>query len=335
MKRFAYFLLFFSVFILASCGVSKGRFKLEGKFLHLDQGEFYVYSPDGGINGVDTIKVVGGRFTYECSCKDPFTMIVVFPNFSEQPIFAESGQSVSISADASHLKEMTVKGTKTNELMSKFRQLIVKASPPEEKKSAEQFVKDHPESVVSIYLVRKYFLATAEPDYKKAYELLDLTGKQQPDNSYLTRLKNQCKALKDVGIGSMLPTFTAYDTNGKLVSFTSLTSAPVAVISTWSTSNYDSQDLQRQLQRKMRNAKGRLKLLSINVDASKKDCKEAIGKDSLSWPNICSGDMLADRTVKLLGLGAVPDNMVLQNGKIVARSLTLPQLKEKLDQLLK
>lgn len=323
------------MFILASCGVSKGRFKLEGKFLHLDQGEFYVYSLDGGINGIDTIKVVGGRFTYECPCKDPFTMMIVFPNFSEQPIFAESGQSVSISADASHLKEMTVKGTKTNELMGKFRQLIVKASPPEEKKSAEQFVKDHPESVVSLFLVRKYFLATAEPDYKKAYELLDLMGKQQPDNGSLTRLKSQCKALKDVGVGSMLPTFTAYDTNGKLVSFTSLTTAPIAVISTWSTSNYDSQDLQRMLQRRMRDAKGRLKLMSINVDASKRDCKEAIKRDSLSWPTICSGDMLADRTLKLLGLGALPDNMVLQNGKIVARSLNKNALKEKLDQLLK
>ena len=167
MKKFAYILLLFSTFILASCGVSSGRFKFEGKFLHMDQGEFYVYSPDGGIEGIDTIKVTGGRFTFECACKEPFTMMLVFPNFSEQPIFAESGKTVDVKADASHLKELTVTGTKTNELMNKFRELIVKASPPEERKSAEQFVKDHPESEVSLYLVRKYFIGGQTPDYKK------------------------------------------------------------------------------------------------------------------------------------------------------------------------
>lgn len=59
--------------------------------------------------------------------------MIVFPNFSEQPIFAESGKSVDIKADASHLKEMEVKGTKTNELMTKFRQSILNDTPPQEK----------------------------------------------------------------------------------------------------------------------------------------------------------------------------------------------------------
>lgn len=147
MKKFAYILLLFATMMLASCGAGSGRFKFEGKFLNMNQGEFYVYSPEGGIRGMDTIKVEGGRFTYECDCKEPFTLIVVFPNFSEQPIFAESGASVDIKADASHLKELSVKGTKANELMNSFRENILSVSPPEEKAKAEQFVKDHPESL--------------------------------------------------------------------------------------------------------------------------------------------------------------------------------------------
>jgi hypothetical protein len=99
-----------SSILLTSCGVSSGHFKLEGKFLNMNQGEFYVYSTDGGMEGVDTIKVVGGRFTYEMPCHDDCTLMIVFPNFSEQPIFAESGESVELKGDASHLKEMEVKG---------------------------------------------------------------------------------------------------------------------------------------------------------------------------------------------------------------------------------
>ena len=59
---------------------------------------------------MDTIKVQGGRFSFEKPCKENYTIMIVFPNFSEQPIFAESGKSVDIKADASHLKEMEVKG---------------------------------------------------------------------------------------------------------------------------------------------------------------------------------------------------------------------------------
>ncbi len=70
-----------------------------------------------------------------------FTIMIVFPNFSEQPIFAESGKSVEIKADASHLKEMEVSGTKDNELMTKFRQNILNDTPPEAKKHAEDFIK--------------------------------------------------------------------------------------------------------------------------------------------------------------------------------------------------
>ena len=188
MKKFAYIIFLFATLFLTSCGVGSGHFKFEGKFLNMNQGEFYVYSPDGGINGLDTIRVVGGRFTYECDCKNPFTLMVVFPNFSEQPIFAESGASVDIKADASHLKELSVKGTKANEQMNQFRENILKLSPPEEKAKAEQFIKDHPESIVSTYLIRKYFVNTSQPDYAKAYTLTTKVAEAQPQNGSLQKM---------------------------------------------------------------------------------------------------------------------------------------------------
>ena len=335
MKKFAYIIFLFATLALASCGAGSGRFKFEGKFLNMNQGEFYVYSPEGGINGIDTIHVEGGRFTYECPCKESFTLMVVFPNFSEQPIFAESGASVDIKADASHLKELEVKGTKENELMNSFRQNILKASPPKEKAKAEQFIKDHPQSAVSTYLVKRYFAANPQPDYAKAYSLTELLAKNQPKNGQLQKLLQQIKSLKEIGIGSKLPNFTAYDTKGKLVSYAELSSAPVAVINTWASYNYDSQDLQRELKKRIRSAKGKLKVMSICLDASKDDCKKNMERDSITWPNICTGDMIEDKTLQTLGMTSVPDVIILQNGKIVARSLKRQELYDKLDKLLK
>lgn len=78
--------------LLVSCGTDSKHFKFEGRFLHLNQGEFYLYSEDGAVSGIDTIKVEGGRFAYEMACEAPTTLILVFPNFSRQPIFAEPGR---------------------------------------------------------------------------------------------------------------------------------------------------------------------------------------------------------------------------------------------------
>ena len=161
----------------------------------------------------------------------PTTLMLVFPNFSEQPVFAEPGKSVSVKADASHLRELKVEGSKENKLMNEFREMIVSVSPPEEKRLAEMFIKDHPESNVSVFLLRKYFVMSLTPDYDKAMELMALLEEKQPKNGTLIRLQAQVSGAKNVVVGKPLPRFTARDVKGNTINSASL-QAPVLVIST-------------------------------------------------------------------------------------------------------
>ena len=96
----------------------------------------------------------------------------------------------------SHLKELEATGTKDNELMNDFRKQIASASPPEMVKYAGMFIKDHPESPVSVYLVRKYFIASTTPDYKQAMTYIDLMMKHQTRNGYLTRMYERVKYME-------------------------------------------------------------------------------------------------------------------------------------------
>ncbi len=244
MKKFS--LLILLTLVLVACGTDGHHFEVEGKLTNLNQGEFYVYSPDNVIEGTDTIKVQGGRFSYEIPCEKEGVLIVVFPNFSEQPIFAQPGKSVDIKGDASHLKELEITGTDANELMTKFRHQIANMTPPEIEKHVGLFISDHLESVVGPYLVDKFLLRKQQPDYKRAYRLLASMQKEQPRNGYLNRLLALCKPLADVS-GDRLPAFKATDINGKSVSSASLSSAPVAVVYTWATWSYESTNLQQRL----------------------------------------------------------------------------------------
>lgn len=315
---------------LVSCGVDSKHFKMEGRILNMNQGEFYVYDDQGFISGIDTIKIEGGRFVYEMECERPTTVMLVFPNFSEQPIFAESHESVTIKGDASHLKVLSVKGTKTNERMTEFRQQISNASPPEIKKHASQLIEDHPESPIAPYLLKKYFVNTAKPDFREASRLAKIIMEKQPGNLQLARQSQMIENLNKAKVGSPLPTFTAYDLRGRLVSSSDLSNG-LAVICAWASWSYESTAQLRSIQRIQKKSKGRLKAVSISVDASRKDCKDVIDRDSIAWPNVCDEKLLESKTLLQLGMTSIPDNILIKNGKIIARGLSTKDLEDTIE----
>jgi hypothetical protein len=320
--------------LLAACGVDGKRFRVEGRFLNLNRGEFYVYSTNGLIDGIDTVKLEGGRFTYDIPCEREGTLVMVFPNFSEQPIFAQPGKSVDIEGDASHLKELTVKGTKDNKLMNQFREAIVNASPPQVAKIAAMFAADNPTSLVSVYLVRRYFITTPTPNYKEAERLVKLLLAQQPKNGELNRMQTLISTLAKTSVGAPLPAFQARSTKGEKVSQQPYNKAVVAVFNVWSTTNMQSMEIQRMLKQKVRDSKGKLQVVSLCVDPILRECNDVLQRDSISWPNICDGAMFEGDVAKKLGIYTVPFNILLKNGKIIARDLDNNQLKEQLDKLL-
>lgn len=320
-------LLSFLTLLLASCGTDSHHFKIDGHLLNLNQGEFYVYSPDGSVtHGMDTIKVQAGRFSYLVECDRPMTLMIVFPNFTEQPVFAEPGKSVDIKGNASHLKELTVKGTKANKLMNAFREQILSASPAETKKCAIQMAEDNPESAVAVYLVRRYLVTVDRPDYTTAARLLKLIVEKQPDNQFAARLLASCNGKTTINNGS-LPRFSANDINGKVVNNATLASVPNVVFYVWATWNYSSTSQLSQLADKERQSDGKLKVVSICLNPDKSSCQRTLkqyGADNIT--TICDGRMVNGDLFNKLGLYNLPDNILIKNGAIAEQHIEFSRL---------
>lgn len=330
--QFFSFILFLS---LCSCGAKSGHFRIEGRFTNFNQGEFYIYSTEGRTDGIDTIKVADGRFSYDIPLEDKSTFIIVFPNFSEQAVFGESGTTVKINGDASHLKEMEITGTTDNEKMTAFRLNANRLSPPEVIKAVENFVKENPASPAGIYLIDKYLIKTVQPDYAKAYSLIGLIVKADPDNGRASKLKKQLESLKASSVGGKLSDFYAKDVNEHNVRRSDL-NGKVNVINVWSSWSYDSQNVLRKL-RTMRKEYGKdLGVLSICIDARPQDCKKRVERDSIVWPVICDGKMWDTPLLKKFGLATVPGSLITDgSGKIIARNPNEQQMKEKIESILK
>ncbi len=299
---------------------------MDGHLLNLNYGEFYVYSPDGVIDGIDTIFVTAGRFNYKTTCERNGTLVIVFPNFSEQPVFAQPGKSVKVSGDVSHLKELKVTGTRDNKLMNLFREQSKEASPDELPAIAKSFIQEHAESIVAIYLVNKYFIRTASPDYVTASALLDTLLAAQPNNGLLAQNAKKLKERASTAVGEKLPPFKAVSIEGDTITQKTFAKSD-GVVYLWASYEYESCNIQRSLSKHADS----LKLLGICLDASMKDCRRVVERDNIAAPIVCDSMAFDGALVQLLGMTNLPDNIVVENGSIVARGLTAAELRERYD----
>ena len=322
------FSLFTFHFSLISCGSDHQTFLLEGTFKGFNQGELYIYGMNGS-HRLDTISVVKGRIHYEVTLEDPVTLSLVFPNFSEIPIFAEPRAEVEIEGDASHLKETRISGTDANEEMTKFRLQAGGMTPPEATKAAEAFIREHPSSPVALYLLNKYFTQIPSPDYQKCIALIEEVQKALPDEPSLKGLTEKMKGLENLKDGAKIPNFTVTDIDGKTVKSSDL-NAPVNIIYTWAKWNYESVSMQRQLAFFHQRYKDKLKIVGICLDVDKKECRKTAEKDSVKWSTICDGKMWEGTLLKQLGLSYIPDNIMTDSqGKIIAHTLHINELQDK------
>lgn len=333
MKK-TFLLALVAAFLLCSCGDGQKKFKIEGSFKGFNQGELYIYALNGAPK-LDTIGVSRGEFTYKADITEPTTLVVVFPNFSEIPVFAEPGVTITMEGDAVHLKETEVKGTNINKEMTAFRLKTSAMMPPGVKGTATQYIYERPESPICAYLLTKYFVMVPNPDYDNIQKLGKMIMKAQPDNQQVADLLKRLGALRAVKKGGLLPTFSAKGLKGEMVSSTDL-NAKVNVISLWASWNYESMSIQGLLARMQREHPGQLKVVSISVDGSVKDCRHIVDRDSVKWSTVCDGRMWESPVLQQLGMTYLPDNIVIDNqGKIVARTLNYQDLTNKLQELIK
>jgi len=319
--------------ILVSCGNSGGQFRLEAQFKNLNQGEFYLYNIEQGT--IDTISAKDGRLTYISALRDTLTLSLLFPNFSEVPIFASPGATVKIKGDVSHLKETEVKGTKDNELMTAFRLRTSDQMPLDVVSEAEQLILQHPASPVAVYLLRRYFLLSTGPDYAKAYQLSDSLLKAQPTNVALVRMHRQLKALNNRRDSGKLPHFKAVSTKGDTITDRRLDKT-ANVLVFWTSYDYETQTMLRQLHKLTKAKPKDIAVVSICMDATPDEGRTFLERDSIAWPNICDGRMWQSDLVKKFGVATIGDNIVAdRKGRIIGRNLSTEDLRKKVDELTK
>lgn len=139
---------------LSSC-LNSGEVRIKGSFTHLEQAELFIYSPDGGLDHLDTLRVQSGKFTWTTPLNADATFYIIYPNMTEQVVFASPGDDIKLEGDGGQLKSVKVSGNEENKLLTKFR-LDHNGDKRDSLIAAmKRFVKQHPDSRVSTHLQRE------------------------------------------------------------------------------------------------------------------------------------------------------------------------------------
>lgn len=305
------------LFIMPSCSSDKTRFVMEGNFRNMNQAEFYVFDTQKGSK--DTIHVQRGRFKYERVLADTTVLTVMFPNYSTLPVFAHGGISVMLKGDASHLRETKVTGSDENDDMTSLRLENNKLTPPEADKAAEDFITEHPSSPVSLYLLQTHFIQSVKPDYNKALRLCTSMHEAQPANVPVALLHKQLQEMCKGHTGTRLPHFAVLDTKGKPRTNKDLQKHLniVCLVAVW---NNESIELLHHAQQLQRQHKDSIALMAISIDATVRESRIMIRRDTIECPFICNGDMWQTELARKMGLNNLPLAIIADpQGRVLQR----------------
>lgn len=313
-----------------SCTGRQDKFMVKGQFTGLRDAELYFWTPEGGHGRLDTITVREGKFAYESPQTEEGWYTLMFQNMSEQVIFAEPGLQVEVTADATHLRNMKIEGGEANKLMTQFRQELGEdTKKPAIVQKASDFILKHPQSIVSVYLLQKYFVQEMD-DAKQTAQLLDSLVKAQPERVLLTRLKKNMDALGKLRMGQKAPAFEVRNITGEKRTLDSYKDSTL-LLCFWANWQNDSREDIRPLKDFCKEWEEDVAIQTVSLDLMKVSWRTFLRTDSVPGNHVC--DLLGweNAVVQAYGIVELPAYFLIdKNQKIIARESELKKIHEKL-----
>ena len=336
MKKLTLFII--PLLTLLGCGGSAGQFRLCGDFDHLEQGEFYIYSPDGGLDRLDTLRLREGKFDYTVPLQEKATYHILYPNFSELVIFGESGKVVKVKGDARSLNEVKVSGTDENETYTKYRRESQNLSGKKLDSLTRDYILQYPTMQMSRFLLNKYFIQPEGTDQQMMHELYDSLCRANPSDVFLSNLSNDVRRKNTIKTGSRIPEFSLTTRKVELkkykkkktiirtiesrtVSDTSYKDKSLLLVF-WATWRSGSQSGLYRASRLMRESENKIQAISYSLDVEDTELKAVERRDSIDYPSICDFKCWNSPLVQQWGIRELPFFILMDKDRKILASGT-------------
>lgn len=327
---------------LTSCHNNSQETSIQGEIKGLENDTLYLYGNDGNDEQMDTIIAIDGKIDHTLKVDTITPMMLLINNKTVQiPLFLDRKEKITIQGNANALDFLTIGGNTSNEEYTAFQQALKGLAKPSDKaleEKAEDFIRNHHSSLVSIYLLNKYFVQKEAPDYAKIKSLIELMAGNLQDNPVIEQIRTYSDQVEKISIGRSAPFFSLPNAKGEKITRTGQFKDKYLFVHFWASWNEPSVEENAKLRKISRTYKKDKKfgMLGISLDIDKAIWKEAIKRDTLNWEQVCDFTGLNSETATQYAVLSLPSNMLIEpNGTIVARNIQADSLANKLKEVLK
>ena len=305
----------------------EGNFvSLTGNIKGLGNDTLYIYGTDRFYNRTDTLIVQKDRFEAMLPVDTLVAVQLQFPNGSQYPLFIDKKKHIDIKGSTDNLEHLNVTGSIPNEELTSFHQEVQELAQPTDellKEKAHAFISSHPTSLASIYVLKKYFVQSNEPDYSLIRKLIENMSGELKDRPDISTLQEKLISEGKSDVGKTVIYFTVTNPKGEKISRSSFR-GKYLLLNFWASWDEQSREANKTLRRIYRKEKDNddLVLLGISLDVDRADWLNAIEKDSLEWEQGCDFGGWNSDVIEKLGVQAIPTNLLIApSGRIEARDV--------------
>lgn len=328
---------FFLGLLLAACGGEDNPrvARVEGEIEGLGDDTLLVVGMDRLFDRVDTLIVHDGRFADTIPVDTLVGVRLLFGDGTDYPLYLDRRQRIRISGSADNLRALQVDGNLSNEEQTAFLAELAALPAPSDtavQRRAADFIRRHPASLVSLWLLERYFVQVPEPDLDRIDSLVEpLVGdlKDRPLASELmTLLEDRDKLSK----GRSFPFVQTTDSLGKRITRTQFKDQYILVHvwASWDEASRAFNDSLRALHRRQKRNKD-FAMLGVSLDTDRSMWLDAVRRDTLEWEQGCDLRGWDSDVVKRCYIYELPFSVLVNpRGRVVGVNLPLAQVEEEI-----
>jgi len=360
-KNFSLILLALSFF---GCQKNDG-YKINVSVTDSQSGMLYLLTAiDRKPVPVDSVILKDGKGTFFGKVDNSEIFLLKFENSQETtPLFIENSE-INIVLQSDDIKNAKISGSKSQNLYEDFlkqlapfdseRQLLreqykvhFQSNDIEEVRKieteidnidkkrtemAQSFVENNRNSIVSLFLIRRFLIFTA--DYQELSEILAQTPQELRQNSIYRFFAQRLQLMESLLPGKQISDYSFQNTEGEMVNISDFR-GKYLLLDFWASWCPDCRKVnpQNALLYNKYKPKG-FEILGISLDNDRQKWIEAIEKDKLTWTQVSELKRWDTDAVKLFGIMAIPTIILIDDkGIIVAYNPSHERLEEILEEI--
>ena len=322
--------------LFSSCNdKSSAEFSLKGKTRGIENGTMiYLDNADSQtIDLIDSTKVENNSFVFNTELPNsPLHVVLRTNDDSHYRFLWLENKSMTFDATQNDFENTIVTGSKVENLAQSLRKELENLSEENQRKKEIEFIKEHPNSIVSAETLSTYLTTFGKKETK---ELFDLFSEENKLSKYGKIISSYLEIKEQAEIGGQFIDFEMVDKNGELQKLSDL-KGKIIFLDFWASWCAPCRKENPNLVKTYEKFKPKgFEIFAVSLDENKENWIKAIEKDKLNWYHVNDLKGNGNKASLIYGVEGIPDSFLIdQNGIIVARDLRGKELDKKLTELM-